>query len=198
MIESGIEDTGRSIIKLNQDPVTKIETEMINLVLLTEPKAEAIQKEGEDNVTSASEVVLIIDGITLNRSYDYLTSGDPRIMGENFVFPIGEYSDLLSGFQGLLNGIEQIAIAYHIPLDQGQISNIASLAAFYNLTAAQVMGTLNEYGEIDSGLLTQALGDNKANNIYPPEYLEVLHKADIFSLAGVTEGYSVIIIGLEA
>ena len=48
-IEDGIAATGRHVIKTKIDPVTGLETEMINLILLTEPRSNAFSEDENNN-----------------------------------------------------------------------------------------------------------------------------------------------------
>ncbi len=191
-IQSGIASTGRGIIKMVTHPVTGLQTEMINFILLTEPHSGAKVEGIPGTITDASEVQIIINGTTLNRSFDYLTSGDPRISGGQYAFPIGLYSDL-TAFGNLLNTIGTYAYSqYTKVLTEAEIGDLGKLASFYNLTGQQIVDDFE-----DAGWNMANIGNHLGITIFTesvivPQYFEVLSPLPIFSA-----GYAIVIIELR-
>jgi hypothetical protein len=193
-IESGIAATGRSILTEFTDPVTGLETEKFNFILLTEPKPEAVIKN-EGTTTSASEVVIVFDGVETARPWNYLQSGDPRISGGVFAFPMGLYSQT-PDFLSLYSAIENYEYSGTYPL-ASQANSLAMLASFYNLSATQIINAaLGSGGNPVSlmGLIQGFVQDNMGlqTPILPPQYLEVLASIPIFP-----DGYSIAIMELD-
>jgi hypothetical protein len=157
---------------------------MINFILLTEPKEEATIKDSESNVEGGSEVVIEIDGTTMDRAYNYLESDDPRISDSRYAFPIGIYSDVVD-FDTLTNTIGTYAYTqYTEVLDQATIGNLAMLASFYNMTATQIVDSL------------MIAGGNPANIQFPteeiPQYFEVLSPIPVFD-----SGFATVVLELQ-
>ncbi len=183
-ISQGIAPTGRDIIKLVTHPVTGVQTEMLNFILLTEPSNLAVEKDGESNTIGASEVIIIIDGKVIYRPFYYLSVPDPRIDDGKYAFPIGLYSDV-NDFAQLATDIGAYAFdQYGQVLAEAQIANLATLASFYNMTAIEVVNAL------------MLAGGNPANMVLPtegiPKYFEVLSPLPVFP-----DGFANIIMGLE-
>jgi uncharacterized repeat protein (TIGR02543 family) len=189
-IEGGISGTGRSIIQTVINPINGLETEMINFILLTESSSSAIHySDPEETVKdSGSEVHLVINEVDIERAFNYLTSGDPRIINEMYGFPVGAYSDVMA-FYGLVSDIAaRIAPSYPsgTPAEtiQAAAASLATLGAFYGLTGEQ---TVMAYG-----MATQyAVPFNQAvETLYPaailPEYIEILAKVPLFPDGSVT------------
>ena len=188
-IEDGIAATGRHVIKTKIDPVTGLETEMINLILLTEPRSNAFSEDENNNKITGPEVVIIIDGIEIARPFNILTSGNPRVSGRQFASPVGPYSED-EPFLALLTEINTLTGGMLTP---EQSANLAALASFYNVSAEQVVDALTAASFSPENIdLTAAIYENYSNGIYPPQYLEIVDNVPIFG-----EGNSVIIVGLE-
>ena len=182
-IETGISGAERSIINLMTDPITGLETEKINFILLTEPSAGAKVMLPPNNVTqiSGSEFKVHIGDYTVERPFDYLTSGDPRISNNQFAFPLGDYSEY-SAFQAL---IVELMTTYG--MDAGNAQNLAQLAAFYGLTAGEVVSAYT-YAQMNAvSFRTAVLTTMPTHEL--PEYMEVLAPVPVF-----TSGYSIVII----
>lgn len=175
-IETGISTTGRSIIQEIIDPVSGFMSKKINLILLTEPsKAAVTYSDPEQTIQNGgSETRLIINGQEILRPWNFLST-DPRVNSGQFAFPIGMYADW-SAFQALIGDIVQIITPYypggtpeHIIINDA--TNLAMFAAFYNLTAQEVVNV--------NGYSTQEGISMKAATIalYPgkqaPNYLEI-------------------------
>ncbi len=191
-IDSGIESTGRTIIKNVKNPVTGLETEMINFILLTEPHHGALVKDGSQTIIDASEVKFGINGTTLDRSFNYLTSGDPRISGGQYAFPVGLYSEL-NDFESLLNTIGTYAFTqYTVVLPVESIGNLAMLAAFYNLTGQQIVDDLMAAGGNPAAIGPQIVQTIMSEGVVVPQYFEVLSPIPVFDA-----GYAVVIIELQ-
>ncbi|MFA7075905.1 MAG: InlB B-repeat-containing protein [Candidatus Izemoplasmatales bacterium] len=183
-IETGILDTERSIINLMTDPVSGLETEKINFVLLTEASSGAnVTKTPENTQMSGSEVRIKLGDYLVERSFDYLDSGDPRVntSTRQFAFPVGIYSDY-NAFYAL---IVEFMTSYG--LGANDASSLATLAGFYGLTAEE---TYNSYGFS----LTNSMSFRTAlETIYPgkeyPKFIEILAPVPVFP-----SGYSVVMI----
>ncbi|MCK9235697.1 MAG: InlB B-repeat-containing protein, partial [Acholeplasmataceae bacterium] len=192
-IETGIAPAGRSIIKLVTHPITGVQTEMINLILLTEPHSGAKEVVGEDQVVGGSEVVINVGGTILARPYNYLSLGDPRVNEGQFAFPVGLYSDIGAFSQLALTdiGTEYHTLTGQVPSEQ-VVNQLAQLAAFYNLTAAQVVlaAVTAQQAEVDIGVKIMEIIIN--NGITIPQYFEVLSPLPVFP-----DGYAVVIIELQ-
>jgi hypothetical protein len=158
--------------------------------LLTESSSSAIHYSDPEATIkdSGSEVHLIINEVDIERAFNYLTSGDPRIINEMYGFPVGAYSDVVS-FYGLVSDIAaRIAPSYPsgTPAEtiQAAAANLATLGAFYGLTGEQ---TVMAYG-----MATQyAIPFSQAvDTLYPaiilPEYIEILAKVPLFPDGNVT------------
>jgi hypothetical protein len=183
-IETGISPTGRSIINLMTDPVTGLETEKINFILLTEPSsgAKVMLPPNNTEQISGSEVKVHIGDYQVERSFDYLTSGDPRISSGQFAFPLGDYSEY-SAFQALI--VELMSAPYG--LSAGDAQNLAQLAAFYGLTAGEVVNAYT-YAQMNSVSFRTAVIATMPTHVFP-EYIEILAPVPVF-----TSGYSIVII----
>src|SRR5690606_37855619 len=177
-ISLGIASTGRKIIKMVTHPVTGVQTEMINFILLTEPHTGAEVKDGSGNIIGGSEVSVTIDGKTTNRPYNYLSSPtDPRIQGGQFAYPMSLYSDA-----GDFMNLRDYLMDMHIP--QQGASNLAFLGGFYNLTKDELLDIATE----QQTLIEILTSSQRAI----PNYLEVLAPIPVFPT-----GYAVVIIELQ-
>lgn len=183
-IQGAITPLGKSVIKLMTNPVTGLETEMINLILLTEPSGNAI--DNPDAQTTGSEIKLILNDdtgeYTLQRSFDFLTN-DARVQGNQFLFAVGN----LSNTTAFMTAVGYLMGTYD--LSQGDAINLAFIAGFYHLSADQAY---QAYGAMLMHGLTlhQAVAAVTGNPDHPlPRYLEVLAPVPLF-----TSGYSVILI----
>jgi uncharacterized repeat protein (TIGR02543 family) len=180
-IETGISGTGRSIINLYTDPVTGLQTEKINFILLTEPysTAEVYSDPQELNQVSGSEVYLNLGAYEIERAFNYLSSGDPRISGGQFAFPVGAYSDVAAF------GAYIYELGTYVGAPTAEAYGPAG--AFYGLTAMQtanVLGNIGSYG----GSFRAAVEGLYPSQVYP-QYIEVLAPVPVFP-----SGYSVVII----
>ncbi|MBE0700117.1 MAG: hypothetical protein IH571_00365 [Acholeplasmataceae bacterium] len=183
-IEGYISGADKSIINMMTNPITGLETEMINLILLTEPSNGAI--DNPDSQTTGSELTLILNDDTgesiIHRPFNFLTY-DPRVAGGQFLFPVSNFSDTTDF--GMTVGYLMATYG----LTQGQAVDITFVAGFYNLTpdqAYQVAGAV----QIHSLTYPQAVATITGNPSHPlPRYLEVLSPVPLFSA-----GYSVVMI----
>lgn len=181
-IEDGIKPTGRTILKKVINPVTGLESEMLNVVLLTEPSEGSLTYDEYHNQTSGSEIDLyFVDDneeieYELKRSWDYLTtSGDPRIGGGQFGFAVGNNSNF-ANFQAMIGQLMQEG------LNQSDATSAAMLASFYNLSSSEVLQVLYVYATLPQDVQTYW---NAINMVIPgfdnaPDYMEVLAPIPLF------------------
>lgn len=205
-VQQGIAPTQRNIIDLITNPVTGLQSEMINVILLTETSSDAETFDPDDNnfQNGGSEIRFDLEDdtgqYTLERPWDYLDDDDVRIVGtggvKQFGFPVGKYSEFadfeilmysIVATANYLLSINEINSDQHAAL-LGEVGNLASLAAFYNLDALEVITT---YGA------SASFGDSfiaAINYLYPnhtfPRYMEVLAPVPLFS------GFSTVLIEL--
>jgi len=177
LIQQNISQLDKSIIKNINNPVTGLPTQMINFILLSEPSKSA--QDNELNPTTGSENRLMLtEGIkttTIERSYNFL-SQDPRVSGNNFLFPVGELS-LTDKF------MEAIGQAMGFGLSQAEAIQVAYIAGFYNLTVPETLQVLQMQKP-----LPVAVAELKPDHLLP-KYLEVLSPVPIFD-----SGYSIVIL----
>lgn len=180
-INAGITSLEKTIIQLQENPVTGLETEMFNLVFLAIPNTGAVTYENpndETSVITASEVEFSITDATgtthLERPWDFTESGDPRMSGGQYGFALGSLSET-SAFLNMISEIMTIYYTnYGVMMDQGDAGNLASIAGFYNLTATEVLqvaGAMQEY----SLSIHEAIVAVKGSLDYAqPKYIEVV------------------------
>jgi len=181
-IENGISGTGRSIINLYTDPVTGLQTEKINFILLTEPSlsANAYSDPGTNlDQVSGSEVYLNLGAYEIERAFNYLSSGDPRISGGQFAFPVGAYSDVADF------GAYIYELGTYVGAPTAEAYGPAG--AFYGLTAMQTANVLDNIGSY-GGSFRAAVEGLYPSQVYP-QFIEVLAPVPVFP-----SGYSVVII----
>lgn len=183
-IQTNVAGVGKSIIKNIINPVTGLESERINFIMLTEPSSEAV--DDPHYPTSGSEVRLeLMTGLSqtnIERLFDFLTSGtNPRIQGGQFMFPVGAYSDN----DAFLYALEE---AEDYGVSPEQAPSIVYIAGFYNLTVLEAI----QYYQIAVGSATPlpiVVEQNKGVNHVLPKYLEINTPVPLFS-----SGYSVVLL----
>ena len=197
-IENGIAGTERSIINLMTDPVTGLQTEKINFILLTEPSIGAVVNDNSEvpQQISGSEIDLSLDGINLHRSFDFLKNPtDGRVMGsgdnKQFAAPVGDYSEFSDFYQLIMDIYALIAPAYPGGTPSSVIeedaTNLANIGSFYGLTAVE---TVNTYGYASGNSISFRTA---LETIYPgktyPRFIEILSPVPVFP-----NGYAVVIV----
>ena len=149
MTDQGIAALNKSIIRLIENPVTGLETEMFNFVLLTktldgastDPDNNGVNDTGSEfllNIPNASGTPVAVD-----QAFNFLSSGDPRIMGGNFAFAINGLLDTNT----FLTAVGYMMATYSLP--QAAAANLVYMAAFHNVTPDQVYnlyGAMLTYG----------------------------------------------------
>ena len=149
MTDQGIAALNKSIIRLIENPVTGLETEMFNFVLLTktldgastDPDNNGVNDTGSEfllNIPNASGTPVAVD-----QAFNFLSSGDPRIMGGNFAFAINDLLDT----NNFLMAVGYMMGTYS--LSQADAGNLVYMAAFHNITPDQayyVYGAMITYG----------------------------------------------------
>lgn len=180
-IQTGISPTGRSVIKMMTDPITGLETEKINFILLTEPSngATAYLEPEEINQISGSEFELMLGEYQTQRAFDFLGSPDPRITNGQLAFPVGVYSDLNS----FLALYQELAAS----VGEANAGDLATLGAFYGLSAQETLNTMG-YAQGYSMTFKDALAYTVPEKVFP-QYIEILAPVPVF-----TAGYSTVII----
>ncbi|MFA7589404.1 MAG: InlB B-repeat-containing protein, partial [Acholeplasmataceae bacterium] len=204
-VQQGIAPTQRNIIDLITNPVTGLQSEMINVILLTETSEDAktVDPNNNDFQNGGSEIRFVLEDdtgqYTLERPWNYLGLGDPRIDDGQFGFPVGKYSNLadfgtlidsIVATANYLLSINEINSDQHAALIEG-VANLASLAAFYNLDALEV---ITAYGAATTdsdfgGSFIAAINYLYSNHTFP-RYMEVLAPVPLFS------GFSTVLIEL--
>lgn len=145
--DKGIAPMNKTIIRLIENPVTGLETEMFNFVLLTKTLNGATTKDEQSNPITGSEFQLVIpnaNGTTslIHQPFNFLSSGDPRISNSTFAFPVHPLIDT-AAFAAAVGGLMGMGATME---EAGQL---AYLAAFHNITpeqAAYLYGALQQTG----------------------------------------------------
>ncbi|MFA6800942.1 MAG: InlB B-repeat-containing protein [Acholeplasmataceae bacterium] len=147
-IESNINGIDMTTTKVIQNPVTGLDTEMMNLIFLSLPQSGAVTYSDpvhKVGVLTGSEINLVItDDVNqwqVLRSYDFLNSGDPRIIDSMYGFPLGALSETAAFY----TMVSELMSTYG--LDSTTAANGSTIAAFYNLTASQTATTLYYIGQ---------------------------------------------------
>ncbi|MDD4354958.1 MAG: InlB B-repeat-containing protein, partial [Candidatus Izemoplasmatales bacterium] len=191
-IETGIAGTERSIVNLIEDPLSGLDTEKLNFILLTEPSSGANVYLEPEQITliSGSEVILKLGGNQTHRPFDFFTSPvagfpfvDQRITGGQFAFPVGEYSEFADFYQ-LIVDLRGMGVS------EADAPNLATLGAFYGLTATEALNTIG-VAQMNSISFRQALAITVPGKQYP-QYIEVLAQVPVFA-----NGYSSVIIQFD-
>ncbi len=136
MTDQGIAALNKSIIRLIENPVTGLETEMFNFVLLTKALDGASTDPDNNGVNdTGSEFLLNIPNasgtpVTVDQAFNFLSSGDPRIQSGNFAFAINGLIDTNT----FINALTNLYIAHNTQITQEQAGNLVFLAAFHNIT----------------------------------------------------------------
>ncbi|MDY0074644.1 MAG: hypothetical protein RBR75_02005, partial [Acholeplasmataceae bacterium] len=189
-IETGIQGTGRSIIQTVTNPVNGLEIEMLNFILLTESSSGAENYSNPPTNTildSGSEVKLNINGVQVERPFNYLSSPtDPRVdtVNQRFVFPLGAVSNVADFVTYYTNIREQVAT-------DADANNVASLGAFYGLAWNEALQVAGYMSAVPGSTPMQAINYNGYTPTFP-EYLEILSVVPVFP-----NGFSSIIIQLN-
>ncbi|MDD4184416.1 MAG: InlB B-repeat-containing protein [Candidatus Izemoplasmatales bacterium] len=190
-IENGISQTGRSIIDLVTDPLSGLETEMINFILLTEPAsgADVYQDPEQLNQIGGSEFSIKLGDYETNRPFNFFSTNvddtyfpfpDQRIISNQFAFPIGDYTEFPAFYQ-------LIADLRGMGVSEADAPNLASLGAFYGLTALETANTMG-YAQAYSITFREALSTTVPGKTFP-KYIEVLAPVPVFP-----SGFSTVII----
>lgn len=199
-INGAINPLEKTIIQMIQNPVTGLNTEMINLVFLSLPKEGAVtisNPNDPSSVVTASEVAFDITDATgttsLERAWDFTTQlwpldattaiVDPRVMDNQYGFALGS----LSNTYAFLQMIEEIMTTYYglygAMMSQADAGNLATIAGFYNLTA---MEALQVGGYMSSGFgIHEAITAIKGSLDYAqPRFIEVIAPIALTDAAG--------------
>ena len=179
-INNGMSSLQKTIIQVQENPVTGLETEMFNLVFLSIPNGGAVSYENPDDKTSvltASEVSFNITDDTgttvLDRPWNYTKLGDPRIMSNQYGFALGSLSKTEAFYQMIVDIKTLYATAYGQELSNADAGNIASIAGFYQLTAEEALQVANL--TMQGQTIHQAVQTIKGSLDYPqPSYIEVI------------------------
>ncbi len=199
-INNAVTPLGKTIIQTMENPVTGLETEMINLIFISLPKEGAVTYSNPNDSTSvisASEVAFSITDATgtinLERSWNFTeqlfpidaTTSilDPRISGGQYGFALGSLSDTYA-FLGMITEIKTLYYqAYGSMMSDTDAGNLAAIAGFYNLTASeslQVAGYM-QYGYTLHESIIAVKGDL---DYAQPQYIEVIAPLALTGAAG--------------
>ncbi|MBI9010174.1 MAG: InlB B-repeat-containing protein [Tenericutes bacterium] len=199
-INSSISGLEKTIIQMRENPVTGLDTEMMNLIFLSLPKNGAVTYSNPDDSTSvitASEVNFDITDSTGNtvvaRNWNFTEElwpldattsiVDPRVSGGQYGFALGNLSDTYA-FLGMITDIMTAYYgAYGAMMSEGDAGNLAAIAGFYNLTATEV---LQVAGGLAGGLsIHEAVIAIKGTLDYPQaQYIEVIAPLSLTGAAG--------------
>ena len=188
-INAGVEALGKTIIQTRTNPVTGLDSEMINLVFLSLPMSRAVTLENPDNessIISASEVSFNISDDTgttqLDRTWNFTDSSDPRISGGQYGFALGSLSDTASFLQMVTDFMTG---TYGVTLSQNDAGNLATIAGFYNLSAPEVLNVAGLMQDPYDMTLHEAIIYMKGSLDYPqPRFIEVISPNPLSSAAG--------------
>jgi uncharacterized repeat protein (TIGR02543 family) len=185
-INSAVDPLGKTIIQMVQNPVSGLDTEMINLVFLSLPMDGAVTLSDPLDSTSysgASEVAFdITDGTgntVLERDWNFTDSPDPRIGGGQYGFALGSLSET----SAFIQMITDIMVAAGGAVDQATAGSLATIAAFYNLTAGE---SLQVAGYMGAGYsIPDAVIAVKGSLDYAqPQFIEVVAPLALTGAAG--------------
>ncbi|MFA7560648.1 MAG: InlB B-repeat-containing protein [Candidatus Izemoplasmatales bacterium] len=199
-INNSVSDLGKSVIEVIENPVTGLETEMINLVFISLPMKGAVtysNPNDSSSVISASEVTLDItddNGRTvLERSWNFTEElwpinettsiVDPRISGGQFGFALGELSDTYA-FLGMIQEIKTIYYSnYQVMMSDEDAGNLAAIAGFYNLNASEA---LMVGGYLGAGYSVQdaVIAIKGSLEFNQPRFIEVIAPLSLTGAAG--------------
>ncbi len=147
--DGGIAPMNKTIIRLVENPVTGLETEMFNFVLLTKALSGAdSDTNGDQMIDTGSEFLLNIpngsgSSVAVDQAYNFLLGSDPRIMSGNFVFAINDLLDSTA----FMTAVGTLMATKG--LGQGDAANLVYMAAFHNITPDQaynLYGAMLTYG----------------------------------------------------
>ncbi len=181
-VNAGIDPLGKTVLVTKVNPVTGLESEMVNLILLK--KAMDIAETQDSGVTvSGSQVLLKLPTAngnitTFGTPFNYVTT-DPRVVGGSFVYPVSDYSDLMT-FGMTIEGLYPIIMGA-MSVDEGTARVVAgqvvTLASWYNLPmmiALQVAGAIQANPGVPYANLVQAVLAGNGMTLPPqPRYLQV-------------------------
>lgn len=199
-INNGIDPLGKTVLQIKPNPVTGLDTEMMNLIFLSLPQTGAVTYENPEDLSSvltASEVALDITDATgttiLERSWDFPTQlfpidattsiTDPRVIDGQYGFALGSLSDTYS----FLQMIADIKLGYYnmtgLMMSDADAGNLASIAGFYNLSAEEA---LTVAGYMGAGYtLHQSVAAIKGSLDYDqPRFIEVIAPLPLTGAAG--------------
>ncbi|XFA99085.1 InlB B-repeat-containing protein [Candidatus Izemoplasma sp. B36] len=199
-INMAVSPLEKTIIQMVQNPVSGLDTEMINLVFLSLPQDSAVTYSNPNDSTSvitASEVELsMMDSIGLThleRTWNFTTQTwqidattsiiDPRVIDGQYGFALGNLSDTYA-FLGMITDIMTLYYQnYGAMMSQADAGNLATIAGFYNLTALEV---LQVGGYLGAGLSIHdsVIAVKGSLDYEQPQYIEVVAPIALTGAAG--------------
>ena len=181
-INGAVGDLGKTVIDMVENPVTGLNTEMMNLVFLSLPMTGAVTKDSSGNVTGASEVVLSITDPTgttlLERPWNF-ANFDPRVSGGQYGFALGSLSDT----NEFITMITDIMTMSGGTVDQGTAGQLAAIAGFYNLSAPEILGVAQVMAG-GSGIQDSVIAVKGSLDYAQPQYIEVIAPLELTGADG--------------
>jgi uncharacterized repeat protein (TIGR02543 family) len=181
-VNAGIDALGKTVLVTMVNPVTGLESEMVNLILLKKAMDNAETQDSGVTV-SGSQVLLQLPTANGNITsfstpFNYVST-DPRVVGGSFAYPVSDYSSLMN-FGMAIEGLVP-TIMGAMSVDEGTASAIAgqvvTLASWYNLPmmiALQVAGAIQANPTVPYINLVQAVLSGNGMSMPPqPRYLQV-------------------------
>jgi uncharacterized repeat protein (TIGR02543 family) len=199
-INNSVTPLGKTVIKVMENPVTGLETEMINLVFISLPMSGAVtysNPNDSSSVISASEVAFDITDsagqTVLERSWNFteelwpinetVSIVDPRVSGGQFGFALGALSDTYA-FLGMIQEIKTIYYTnYQVMMSDADAGNLAAIAGFYNLNATEAL-TVGGYVGAGYSVQEAVLAIKGSLDYAQPKFIEVIAPLSLTGAAG--------------